>query len=90
MLCFLCITYHNDISLSDGAGGSQTITFPPSESGQRQCVRFDILDDNIALEGDEQFNVDFTAPPGIPAGMFPDAWVTILDDDGVYDVMLRS
>ena len=37
---------------------SVTITFPPSPSPQVVCATLRITDDQIALEGDECFNVD--------------------------------
>ncbi len=35
------------------------VTFQPSDDGQIVCAVFNILDDDIALEGDKVFNVDF-------------------------------
>ena len=46
------------------------------------CVDFVVIDDNIALEGDETFTVDFDAPDGIDKESPPTATVTVKDNDG--------
>ena len=47
------------------------------------CVEFIVINDPIALEGDETFDVDFDPPEGILPGTPPTATVTIIDDDGM-------
>ena len=47
------------------------------------CVEFDLNPDDIALEGDEQFNVMITAVSnGGEIGSPSTSSVTIIDDDG--------
>ena len=50
-----------------------------------ECVEFDIIDDDIALEDDEQFMVTFTIQSSdttaVP-GDVSSSTVTIVDDDG--------
>ena len=48
------------------------------------CVEFTVLDDTIALEGDETFTVTFTTPSGTIPGSPSTATVTIKDDDGGF------
>ena len=73
---------------ADFTASGQTVTFPVSDSGQRQCVEIDIMDDPV-VEGDEPFSVGFELPPGVQPGPNPETIVTILDDDGVcYELVV--
>ncbi len=59
----------------------KTVSFP---SGQTTlCVEFDLNPDDIALEGDEQFNVMITTVgSGAEIGSPSTSSITIVDDDG--------
>ncbi len=61
--------------------------FVQSGGGQRVCTTFEIVDDDIALEGDEAFNVVFEfVNPQFPVdkGSNDPGMVIIVDDDGEY------
>ena len=45
------------------------------------CTRFVVVNDSLALEGDETFVVDFEVPPGVQSGTPSTTTVTIIDDD---------
>ena len=45
------------------------------------CTRFVVVDDSLALEGDETFVVDFEVPSGVQSGTPSTTTVTIIDDD---------
>ena len=66
---------------ADFTASMQTVTFIV-DSGQRQCVEIDIMDDPV-VEGDEPFSVGFELPPGVQLGLFSETTITILDDDGM-------
>lgn len=57
---------------------TQTVTFRAGTS--RACTSFQIIDDTIALEENEQFRVDFVDPSST---LMETACVTIIDDDGM-------
>ena len=60
----------------------ETLTAMFEANDNTTCVEFTVVDDMIALEGDETFTVTFTTPPGIiPRSPFT-ATVTVIDDDG--------
>ena len=67
---------------ADFVPDTHTITFPVSPDASTVCTSFVILDDTIALEGNEQFYVNFTAPAEVQRGFTDTACVTIVDDDG--------
>ena len=55
------------------------------QTGRVFCVSVTILDDDIALEGDEQFAVNISVPmelSGLYIGASPTTIITIVDDDG--------
>ncbi len=61
--------------------------FVPSGDGQTVCTTFDIVDDDIALEGDEAFNVVFEfVNPQFPVAKGTDdpGMVIIEDNDGEF------
>ena len=60
-----------------------TLTFQPGED----CVCFNttVINDDIALEGDEQFRVIFSELNGATVGDIDEACVTIPEVDGMYD-----
>ena len=68
------------------AGGDdyriETLTASFSAGQIVSCVDFVLMDDDIALEGDETFTVDFVAPHVIVKVSPLTATVTIEDDDG--------
>ncbi len=61
--------------------------FVQSVGGQRVCTTFEIVDDDLALEGDEAFNVEFEfKDPQFPVtkGSDDPGMVIIVDDDGEH------
>lgn len=58
----------------------------PFPSGQSMvCAKIQLNPDNIALEGDEQFNVMIVAVgSGATIGGSSTSQITIVDDDGEY------
>ena len=59
-----------------------TVTIPAGEP-MEQCISVGIVDDEVALEGEETFQFFFdTLPEGVVAGEPSEALVTILDNDG--------
>ena len=74
------------IAAGDFVQKTVTVTFPPSPGPQTECAMFEITDDEIALEGDECFNVT------CEAGMIlcQEGMVTIEDDDGKLFLMACS
>ncbi len=61
------------------------VTFQPSDDGQIVCAMFNILDDDIALEGDEAFNVEFELVDpnsGAQKGTDDSGMMAIVDNDG--------
>ena len=69
---------------ADYSIASQELTVEvPAGMVQPQCINTDIIDDNIAMEGNETFRVMFT---GLPEGVFPGGnngtTVEIVDNDG--------
>ena len=64
----------------DFVAKTETLTFQPGED----CVCFNttVINDNIALEGDEQFRVIFGQLNGATVGNVEEACVTIPDNDG--------
>ena len=64
---------------------TQTATFTAGST--EACVQFTVVDDALALEGDETFTVDFVAPPETERGSLSPATVTIFDDDGMSIVI---
>ena len=61
---------------------TQTVTFGPGRD-RRQCVQFEILSDDVALEGNENFCGEFTIPdiPGVSKGDTDETVITIIDTD---------
>ena len=65
---------------------SVEITIPPNQS--EACADLPIRDDEIAMEGDEVFEVVLETPPGVPTSSQDPSTVTILDNDGM-NIMSR-
>ena len=65
---------------SDFLAGTQTASFTAGST--RTCVNFVIIDDDLALEGDETFTATFETPDGFVSADPTTATVTIVDDDG--------
>ena len=63
----------------DFTAETRTVTFPASTTPGRVCTSFNILDDQIGLEGNEMFTVrvNFTGE---------ESCVTIIDDDGMLQL----
>ena len=64
----------------DFVAETETLTFQPGED----CVCFNttVINDDIALEGDEQFRVIFGETDKASVGSISEACVTIREDDG--------
>ena len=62
------------------SGTPQTVTFPAGNMGSTRCIQFDIIDDEVALENNEGFNVDFEFVDGTGArkGAIPQTMVVIV------------
>ena len=67
-------------SVGDFVSRTQTASFAAGST--RACVEFIIVDDDIALEGDETFTATFATPDGFMASEPSISTVTIIDDDG--------
>ena len=67
------------------SGSPQTVTFPAGIVGSTRCIQFDIIDDEVALENNESFNVDFEFVNGVGArkGAIPQSMVIIVDSDSM-------
>ena len=81
------ITFENDVisfffSLTDGEDfTAMTVQLTILASESEACADVPITDDELALEGDELFEITLTTPPDIPSSPDPST-VTIIDDDG--------
>ena len=62
----------------------ETLTAMFGANSDTACVEFTVVDDMIALEGDETFTVTFTTPPGTTPRSLSTATMTIIDDDGGF------
>ncbi len=81
----ILFVYLTPTASTDFEAATVRVTFQPSDDGQRVCATFIILDDDIALEGDEAFNVEFEfvdPNSGAQKGSDAPGMVTIVDDDG--------
>lgn len=67
-------------------------TIPASELGVRRCVSFVAVDDNLALEELEQFELYFENLPGnfAAVGEQSSLCVNIMDNDGRYYSITRQ
>ena len=65
----------------DFVAETESLTFPPGED----CVCFNttVIDDEIGLEGDEQFRVIFGVTNGASVGDISEACVTIIENDSM-------
>ena len=78
MLC-----YKTSPDGQDFSGGEYRVQFPAG--GRRGCTSIQIIDDSIAFEGDELFDIGFDIsqlPDGVRLGPRNTATVRIIDDDG--------
>ena len=66
------------------ASGDESFILDTTTSGSKLCVPIAIIDDKIALEGEEQFTLFFAGLPNDEAQVGPNSevCVSILDDDG--------
>ena len=65
----------------DYEAGSFSLSFPASNQGETRCANITIIDDTIALEGNETFDLRLIPTPG--SGISGSSGtVTIIDDDG--------
>ena len=65
------------------SGTPRSVTFPAGVVGSTRCIEIEIIDDMIALENNEGFNVDFEFVNGMGArkGAIPQTMVIIIDND---------
>ena len=64
----------------------------PTSAGE-QCVEIPIIDDSIALEGDEIFIVEFDSnqlPDDVKPGPVNFTTVSIIDDDGKFGAISKK
>ena len=75
------------------SGPPRLVTFPTGVVGSTRCIDIEIIDDNVALENDEGFNVDFEfvdVEVGlVRKGSIPQSMVIITDEDGML-ILPRS
>ena len=78
---FFCL---DTASNEDFIVATRRIIYPASLDGTTRCTSFDIVDDDIALEGTETFRVvyNIVSPPGAMRGPIEVAWVDITENDG--------
>ena len=74
---------------ADFVPNAQNATLPVSENSSTVCVSFDILDDRLALEGEEQLGVRLnlltvSSDVRLEVGM-QEATIVISDDDSELD-----
>ena len=62
---------------------AETLTASFAAGDTEACVNFRVIDDNLALEGDEVFIPVISLPPGIRPGDPFGSSVTIIDNDGI-------
>ena len=76
---FFLLTAGEDYTINNA---DFTVTIPAGEP-MEQCIPVGIVDDEVALEGEETFQFFFvTLEPGVLPGDQGEAVVTIVDDDG--------
>ena len=75
-----------NVADDDFSSASQTFVFRANET--RVCRNFSLIDDNIALEGNETFNVVLSSTTSGIIGSQNTGVVTIIDNDGNIYLML--
>ena len=67
------------------SGPPHTVTFPAGATGSTRCIDIEIINDNVAMENEEGFNVDFefVNEEGVHKGSIPQSMVIITDEDGM-------
>lgn len=80
---YYCLHYivYTNADIVDFIATTNQVTF---SGATKQCTSFSIVDDDIAVEGSETFNVVIKPPYGVQAGSIDKAEITILDNDGKY------
>lgn len=66
----------------------ETLTASFAAGDTEACVHFTVIDDNIALEGDEVFIPSISLPPGMSHGEPSTATVTITDNDSMPRMLI--
>ena len=77
------LIYFLPIGGADFEQVSRTFSFPTGND--TACTTIAVMDDQVALEGAEQFTVELTLPPGQPGlqlGTDRQTAITITDNDG--------
>lgn len=79
MILYVSLTH---LGLVDFIPLMETLTFMPTD--QVKCIEVAVVDDDIALEEDEQFRIDINTQDGVPGLQLGVAttFVTIIDNDG--------
>ena len=91
MLIYCCLTVDGQ---DYNSGSPQEVTIPAGSN--RACVNYTIIDDEIANELNEQFEVMFTIPNAAEARLVnitdPSSTVTIVDNDGEcgYELYVKA
>ena len=65
------------------AAASTLLTIQPEDT--MACADIPIINDDLAMEGDETFEVIITPPPGVPADTTPST-VIITDNDSKFQL----
>ena len=81
------IIYYAYTASQDFIAISELSTFPPGDQHQ-SCIDIKILDDTLALEGDEHFLLQFSLPltHNVIIGQPNTSYVIIIDNDGTYEL----
>ena len=81
------IIYYAYTASQDFIAISELSTFPPGDQHQ-SCIDIQILDDTLALEGDEHFLLQFSLPltHNVIIGQPNSSYVIIIDNDGTYEL----
>ena len=90
----MTVIYISHTAFIDFIPSTQNATLPISETAFNTCVTFEVLDDYLALEGEEGFGVRLTLPAA--AGRISlevrtqEAMVMISDDDSECSLYSRT
>lgn len=66
----------------DFVATTRMINFEASLNPSRVCTTFDILNDELAMEGDESFSISLQLPPGSDSDLLEAAVIITDDEDG--------
>ena len=84
---FVYVCFHSQspfLASDDFLAETNQVTFPVSPiSSSRQCINFTIINDDVAIEGNETFVVELVPPPNVLPGDPTETEITIVDNDGM-------